>query len=516
MELGVGGIVGHNNRGVISDSYNTGNINGSGKDEWGKNSLIGGVVGENYDGTVENCYNTGTVTGNDTAGDIVTLGSWYPVSGIDNCYYLAETETETVDGMTGKTAAQFASGELIILLQNNRSEQIWGQSLSGAAVDVSPVLSGEAEKAVYQITLTANGEEYARFYGNADGVITLPADTPNIDRIRRGSMLSDIEIGGSVLGTDGQEVPGGWSWENDREMTETGTFTETIVFSPEGAGAAPLKVQVPVTVYRSSGTSSYTVTFDSQGGSEVASARVVRNQSLTKPADPTREGYVFSGWYTDAACTEAYDFDSKVTASFTLYAKWSEAQSVWDNPFSDVEEGDWYYDAVRHVTEKGLFNGVTATTFDPNGEMTRAMLVTVLWRSEGEPGLADTVLSYPFSDVDAESWYGEAVYWARENGIVKGYSEEIFGPERLISREEMAAILERYADYKGVPTPSEGDLTRFPDGDQVSDWAESNMKWAVGAGVISGNEDGTLSPRGSATRAEVATMLTRFLEEIIG
>ena len=131
------------------------------------------------------------------------------------------------------------------------------------------------------------------------------------------------------------------------------------------------------------GTTRYTVTFDTQGGSGIDSIRVNRNGTVTKPADPTREGYTFGGWFTDKECTEAFDFDTKVTKNLTLYAKWTEdgAQptpppSEWKNPFADVAESDWFYDAVRYANENGLFAGVSDTEFAPDTAMTRGMLVT--------------------------------------------------------------------------------------------------------------------------------------------
>ena len=167
---------------------------------------------------------------------------------------------------------------------------------------------------------------------------------------------------------------------------------------------------------------------------------------------------------------------------------------------------------MQYAHENNLFEGISDTEFGPNNPMTRAMLVTVLYRAEGEPSLEDEILGYPFADVDAESWYGDAVYWARLHGIVNGYSDEEFAPDQEISREQIAAIMERYADFKGIATDEEGDLTQFADASRISDWAKGNVQWAVGAGLISGRDDGTVDPLGNATRAEVAAILHRFME----
>lgn len=260
------------------------------------------------------------------------------------------------------------------------------------------------------------------------------------------------------------------------------------------------------------GTSSYTVKFDTLGGSEIDSVKVNSGGKLTKPADPTREGYTFEGWFTDKECTTAYDFDTKVTKSFTLYAKWAEKEIIpieWKNPFTDVKERDWFYENVRYVYENKLFAGVSDTEFAPNTEMTRAMLVTVLYRAEGEPAITRNI---PFADIDMNEYYANAVIWAAANGIVNGYDENTFAPNDNITREQIAAIMERYADFKGADTTQTGDLSQFTDEADISDWARDNVSWAVGAGLISGKGDGILDPLGNATRAEVAAILQRFLE----
>lgn len=254
----------------------------------------------------------------------------------------------------------------------------------------------------------------------------------------------------------------------------------------------------------------YTVSFDSQGGSAVSSQRISKNETASKPEDPSREGYVFAGWYTEAECMNAYDFSSKVTKNITLYAKWTEdMESVWENPFGDVQESDWYYENVKYAYENQLFAGISETEFGPNDVMTRGMLVTVLHRAEGEP---QGEMS-EFKDIPEGEYYAEAVNWAAANGIVNGYDENTFAPNDSITREQIAAILERYGDFKERATDETGDLSRFIDADQVSDWALENVKWAVGAGLINGHDDGRLDPLGNATRAEVAAMLQRFLEQ---
>ena len=205
-----------------------------------------------------------------------------------------------------------------------------------------------------------------------------------------------------------------------------------------------------------------------------------------------------------------------MTENITLYAKWTqesseiEEPSGWENPFTDVDESDWYYGAVQYAEQNGLFNGITEDTFAPNMAITRGMLVTVLWRIENEP-----VVNYlmTFEDVDEAEYYGEAVRWAASEKIVRGYSETEFAPERLITREEMAAIINRYAEFKGIGSDASGDLSQFEDESLISDWARNNVSWAVGEGILAGKGDGMLDPQGNTTRAQAALILQRLLEQ---
>ena len=178
--------------------------------------------------------------------------------------------------------------------------------------------------------------------------------------------------------------------------------------------------------------------------------------------------------------------------------------------FYDVKANDWFYDSVREAYHQGRMNGTGDGIFDPDGDMTRAMFITILYRAEGQP---QTNNALKFDDVAENAYYANAVSWASENGIIAGVSDTEFVPEQNITREEMAAVMSRYADYKGMHTDSQGDLTVFADANAVSGWARENVSWAVGAGLISGKGDGILDPLGSTTRAEAAEILQRFLEK---
>ena len=181
--------------------------------------------------------------------------------------------------------------------------------------------------------------------------------------------------------------------------------------------------------------------------------------------------------------------------------------------FADVPSSAWFAEAVAYVQSNGLMQGTSDRLFSPNNTTTRAMVVTILYRLEGSPDLSNENLGYPFADVDATSWYGDAVYWARLNGITNGISNTNFGPDGSISREQMAALLYRYADFAGYDVSTGGmSLSEYADASEISSYAVTAMRWAINKGLITGVSNTELDPQGTATRAQVATILMRFGE----
>ena len=180
-------------------------------------------------------------------------------------------------------------------------------------------------------------------------------------------------------------------------------------------------------------------------------------------------------------------------------------------PFTDVASGSWYYDSVAYVYEQGLMGGTGEGRFSPDLTTSRAMIVTILYRLEGSPAVSGGA---SFADVTAGQWYSDGVAWASANGIVTGYSNGSFGPDDTITREQMAAILYRYARYKGYALSAQAALDGYADAAQVSAYAADAMKWAVGSGLITGTSGTTLSPAGSATRAQAAVILARFCQTL--
>ena len=175
--------------------------------------------------------------------------------------------------------------------------------------------------------------------------------------------------------------------------------------------------------------------------------------------------------------------------------------------FADVPDGYWGAEAVAFAASRGLLQGVGGDRFDPDGVLTRAMLVTVLYRLEGQPEGAEAA----FSDVAVEAWYASAAAWAAEAGIANGVSGGAFAPERSITRQELAAMLYRYAGYAGLDTSARQPLTAFADGAERAGWAEEALSWALATGLLTGKDGGRLDPAGNASRAEVAAVLERLV-----
>lgn len=276
----------------------------------------------------------------------------------------------------------------------------------------------------------------------------------------------------------------------------------------------------------SGGLTRFTVRFETNGAAAVKSQTVPKGGTATAPSAPVKDGYQFGGWYLDANFTKAYDFTAKVTENITLYAKWNAAAEdkepqgeptdteTHDCPskeFDDLDINLWYHPDTDYVLSGGLMNGTAEKTFAPDENLTRAMLVTVLYRNEGEP-TADN--GHSFTDVEKGAYYENAVSWAQQNGVVKGISETEFAPDAPITREQIAAILHRYAQWKGIDVSvgEDTNILSYRDFDMISEYAIASLQWAAGTGLLKGRTETTLNPRDNATRAEIAAILHRFLE----
>lgn len=294
-----------------------------------------------------------------------------------------------------------------------------------------------------------------------------------------------------------------------KDATETFSYTRP---SSGGPGSSGGSISTPTT---------YAVNVNAATNGTVAADKKTASKgtTVTVTASPSK-GYVVDAVKVmdkdgkDVAVTGKdgkYVFTmpgSAVTVTGTFKAETPAPVAL---PFTDVKSGNWFYDAVKYAYEQGLMTGTSATTFAPNGTMNRAMIVTVLYRLEKSPAVTG---ASKFTDVPAGQWYSDAVAWAAANKIVNGYDETTFGPMNAVTREQMAAILFRYEQVKGLENVTlEENLNRFPDQNKISAYAIPALQWAVGQKIINGNADGTLDPTGTATRAQVAQIFTNLLNK---
>ena len=274
----------------------------------------------------------------------------------------------------------------------------------------------------------------------------------------------------------------------------------------------------------SGGSSSYyVITFNTDGGSKILNQRLRKNAILAEPEQPTKEGCTFEGWYTDKECTNAYDFETRISKGFTLYAKWSgaEGEEIKEIPqtddhvcpskeYKDLDTTKWYHEDTDYVLANNIMLGTSDIVFEPDTNLTRGMLVTILYRSEGEPA---TNRSIPFADVDMGEYYANAVIWAQQNGIVKGMSDTEYAPELNVTREQLATIMFRYAQFKGMEAVSAEENLHFEDASEIAEYAVAAMNWGVGKNYIFGRTESRILPKEAASRAEIAAFIHRYLAD---
>ena len=308
-----------------------------------------------------------------------------------------------------------------------------------------------------------------------------------------------------------------WSFTVTAEDGTTAkTYTVTVSFTeaPKSNDTGVSSVTVAGVKAAAGENNSYTVTVPYGTNVTSSSFAIVPNHSGATVGALTRSGNVWSFTVTAEDGTTAKTYTVTVsTASLPIPVK-----PATDNtkpasrlPFTDVSTSDWFYDDVKFVYENGLFSGTDSRSFSPSASMTRAMLVTVLYRLEGEPAVAGRS---SFADVRSGAYYEKAVIWAAANGIVTGTSSTSFSPDAKITREQLAAILYRYAQYKKLDTSASEKLSSFSDAGEMSGYANAALGWAVAERLVNG-ASGKLMPKGYAARAQVAAIFHRFVENVV-
>ena len=437
----------------------------------------------------EQVYN---VTVNATAGGTVTGGGTY-----------AEGDTVTLTA-TPDSGYHFAGWNVLSgtdTIQNNQF------AMPAENVDIQAIFARNTSPSIPPTV----SEETTDAIQDAK-----PGETVTVD-LSSGSTKLDKEVFETLAGKDITlvvELSGGLSWTiNGTDIPENAELSDLDLGVTMDSDGIPVDLINAITGEH--GSVQMTLAHDGAFGFTM---------TLTAPLGAENAGYWANLYHFDESTNKmsfetAAPIGSDGSVSLALSHASQYAIVIDDHnrgivtlPFTDVREGDWFYDPVCFVYSQGLLTGTSATTFEPNTHLSRAMLVAILHRLEGSPAAS----AGDFTDVADGDWYAQAVNWAASVGVVNGFDDGTFQPNAAITREQMAAILCNYAQYKGFDTSASGDLSTYSDAASVSDWAQESVEWMVGSGLLGGYEDSTLRPQGTTTRAEVASVLQRALGNVAG
>ena len=370
----------------------------------------------------------------------------------------------------------------------------------------------------YYCPVTAGGNEGGITGGSFYGPVTVigPAGSPSPAEVSGGTFYDKLNgnyfingrkvtymdgenvyaiqvVGGKASAPDAPSKDGyhltGWYPEAGEKFDfEKDTVEKDITLTARWSKNAP-------------GVSYASLRFETGGGSALPALSLPYGSAvdLTKYV-PSREGFTFTGWYTDRELTKRVT-SLTLTGSAAVYAGW--------NPFTDAGSGDWYYEDVLYVYNRGLMEGTGEHSFSPDGAVTRGQIVTILWRLAGSPVVN---FAMDFTDVTEETWCAEAIRWAAAEGIAQGFDDGSFGQDRVVTREQLAAFLYREVQCQG------GSFTgmwyfplNYPDMEELGAFADEAMHWCVMTGVLQGTADGRLAPKDTADRAQLSAILHRYL-----
>ncbi len=457
------------------------------------------------------------------------------VCGYDRTESIRYTITFTANGGTGSMESQQVIGAQTIMLPDCSFTPPAGMQFKAWLVGETEYTPGSS--------LTVNGDTEIAAVWEPIPASSLTLSTDRASLTGSGTVtltVTNLPAGQTVrVSCDDpavvvtQQADGTWT-ASLPNVTKDYTFTATAYLNSTVTGTSDCTVQVTEKSSTGGGgggggstsTPTYSVTADTpeNGAVKVSEKSASYDETVTITVDPD-EGYELDSLtVTDSngneiELTRVSDTEYTFTmprsrvAIEAAFAEINHADVCPSADFTDVDMDAWYHDAVDYAIENGMMNGVGDNLFAPESNLTRAMLVQVLWNLEGNP---DTSAITEYSDVASDAWYYNAVQWATAENIVGGYGNGIYGPEDDITREQMALMLYRYAQYKGYDTTQSGaDVQNFTDYKDISDWALEGVTWAVNAGLLNGKGNGILDPTGDATRAEVAQILMNFCENIV-
>ena len=409
---------------------------------------------------------------------------------------------------TGGTAGTGSYGILATTTGTEKSADVTIKGNSVVRADMTGTEGDDGKPISSQTNTKENGIIFENGEGTVHGDVTLREDLT----IAAGETL-DIPSGTSLTIPEGTTLTNNGRIQNDGDLQVKGEITGNAVTGSgtiQGSGQWPGKpepVPIPPT---------YAVTTpETPGGTvTVSPSRASSGRTVTITAAPNLGFALESLTVLDSRGNEIAltdKGDGKYT--FTMPASRVTVEATFAPaplPFEDVAPGAWYEEAVRYAYFHNIMEGMSETEFAPATALTRAQAVQILYNLESQPDLSDENLGYPYEDVDAQAWYGNAVYWARITDVATGYGDGTFQPGDSITRQEFAQMLYNYAKYKGCDLTAAGDLSQFPDSGSVADWAEAAMRWANGNQLINGHDDGTIDAAGIGTRAQAASILMKF------
>ena len=505
---------------------NNGTIINEDKGQITNNGTITNTGTITNDGTITN---SGTITNNGTIDVYGTLDGSGTVTGTPVTYKVTGVPLDKtsldleVDGSATLTAT--------ITPDNATNQNVEWSSAPSGIVEIS---SNENNSKIATITATGTGK--TTITATVDGksaacqvTVTQPVTGVSLDK--DSLTLTEGETGTLIATVQPS---------NAEDKTVTWTSSDPNVATVDANG-----------VVTAVGAGTATITVKTQDGGKTATCTVTVERPYTPPANPnyridvtTTEGGTVDKDPSAAKAGETVTLTPTPDEGFdvgtvTVTDRFGDAVEVTENPdgtytftmpngqvkvevtfveaapeplpFTDVAEGDWFHDSVRYVYDNGLMDGVGDGQFAPNATTNRAMVVTILYRLAGEPAVSGDV---GFTDVAPGLWYTDAVAWAAQKGIVNGISETEFSPSGDLTREQLATILYRYAESAGYDVSASADLSGFPDAGDIQSYATEALSWAVAQGLLQGFEDDTIRPGGTATRAQIATILMRFCQAV--
>ena len=442
------------------------------------------------------------------------------------------TLTVNLNGGSGSTTGgEYPAGEVVNIDAGSRSNYRfngWTSSTGGSFADASSA-STTFTMPAGNVTITANWQYDPPYIpptkpdgpstGTSDGWTDIQdeiADAEDGDTITI-DMNGETEVPGdiweAIAGKDvtvildmGEDI----SWTVDGSDVPTATSFSSMDFGVD-MNTSGISVDVINTVTGEVSSVQITLAHDGEFGFAL---------TLSAPLGKENAGYWANLYhYDENAKTLNYETSAQVASDGTASLRMTHASQYaividdksHDLPFTDLGEGQWYESAVRYAYTHDIMEGMSATKFSPNISLTRAQAVQVLYNLEGQPTVSGNAA---FPD-QVEEWYKPAIAWAEQTGVVDGYEDGTFRPGQPVTRQEFAQMLYNYAAYKGYDLTAQGDLTAFPDGDSVQPWAETAMTWANGNQLINGHDDGTLEPGGTTTRAQAASILMRFDQNVV-